>query len=110
MTLARPLAGEMERARLRDTVARHRLAQQDARAAEDNLTVRPGPRDRLALTRPQRQAAELWAAGYTFAEIGGRFGITKNAVKDRVCRARWRLGIPPGTPTAEARREIRARL
>ena len=110
MTLARPQAGEQERARLRDHVARHRLAQQDAHAADESQTARPGQRDTRDLTRPQRQAAQLWADGYTFREIGDRLGVTKNAVKDRVFRARWRLGVPPGTPTAEARREIRARL
>ena len=53
---------------------------------------------------------ELLGHAPTQREIARRLGVTANAVKDRVLRARWRLAIPRGTPTAEARREVRARL
>ena len=104
------VAGEMERAQLRNTVARHRVAQEDARQVKGIQATRPMPVDPIGLTAAQREAAQLWADGYTYREIAARIGITKTAVKDRVMRARWRLAIPRGTPTAEARREVRARL
>ena len=64
----------------------------DARAIERRIATA----ERLAaawerLTDKQRVALRLWAQGYTQAEIAEREGVTRQAITDRIAKARKSL-------------------
>jgi len=92
-------------------------------AARRDELVRQRERQRLAehyakrravkakqLTVKQRQAARLWAEGYTHREIAKQFGVSKYTITDRLTAAQRKLGLEPSGATQRDRRRLRAAL
>jgi DNA-binding CsgD family transcriptional regulator len=105
---------ERERAKLRDQVARQRVANDNrgqvraSNAYYDRLYARIEAQ-RSRLSPKQLEAAALWGDGYTLREIGDLLGITENAAAHRVTLARHKLGVEGASPS-ESKREMRAKL
>lgn len=100
---------ERDRARLRDEVARRRLANDREHARLEALPPRqtgsPGH-----LTVKQLSTARRWVEGSTYREIAAEDGVTPASIQARVNAAKLKLGVQIGGRYMENRRLLRDAL